>query len=422
MRAAARGTGVHRALSVQVLAWMCAFVLAACGGGGDSTSQPATSGQPQAATNAGAGSTQLAATANAVPISIDPGPSNDVNVPFVSVTVCVPGSNNCQTVDHVLVDTGSVGLRLFAAALNPALALPPETTANGALVHQCMQFADGYTWGGVRVADVRMAGELAGATPIQIMGDPAAPAAPSDCTSTGPNINDVRTFGANGVIGLGVFIEDCGPACAQNANVGVYYACQFNCASTTVPLAQQVQNPVARFANDNNGVVVTLPPVPAAGTTVLGGTLVFGIGTQVNNGLGSAAVLTADPNSGYFTTLYKGQTLNDSFIDSGSNGIFFRDAEIPHCRKSFYCPTSTLNLSATNVGRNGAQSTVAFTVANADQVFAAHPDFAVFPGLASSNPDSSSFDWGLPFFFGRTVFTAIETRQTPAGRGPYFAY
>ena len=30
--------------------------------------------------------------------------------------------------------------------------------------------------------------------------------------------------------------------------------------------------------------------------------------------------------------------------------------------------------------------------------------------------------WGLPFFFGRTVFTAIEGQTTPGGVGPYFAF
>ena len=30
--------------------------------------------------------------------------------------------------------------------------------------------------------------------------------------------------------------------------------------------------------------------------------------------------------------------------------------------------------------------------------------------------------WGLPFFFGRNVFVAIEGQSTPAGVGPYWAY
>ena len=33
-----------------------------------------------------------------------------------------------------------------------------------------------------------------------------------------------------------------------------------------------------------------------------------------------------------------------------------------------------------------------------------------------------SFDFGLPFFFGRTVFVAVTGAQTPKGVGPYWAY
>jgi hypothetical protein len=33
-----------------------------------------------------------------------------------------------------------------------------------------------------------------------------------------------------------------------------------------------------------------------------------------------------------------------------------------------------------------------------------------------------SFDWGLPFFFGRTVFVAIAGAATPAGIGPFWAF
>ena len=49
-------------------------------------------------------------------------------------------------------------------------------------------------------------------------------------------------------------------------------------------LAQQVQNPATLFAADNNGVIVELPAVSVPETSV-SGSLVFGIGTQANNGL-----------------------------------------------------------------------------------------------------------------------------------------
>jgi hypothetical protein len=37
-----------------------------------------------------------------------------------------------------------------------------------------------------------------------------------------------------------------------------------------------------------------------------------------------------------------------------------------------------------------------------------------------NDPAVPGFDWGLPFFYGRAVYTAIEGRGTPAG--PYFAF
>ena len=88
------------------------------------------------------------------------------------------------------------------------------------------------------------------------------------------------------------------------------------------------------------------------------------------------------------------------------------------CRDNadFYCPTTTVTLQATNVGVNGKTGSVTFGVANADAL----PDFAVLPQLGG--PFSGFVDWGLPFFYGRRVFTAIEGQTTPGGTGPYFAY
>ena len=75
----------------------------------------------------------------------------------------------------------------------------------------------------------------------------------------------------------------------------------------------------------------------------------------------------------------------------------------------FCCPASALSLSATNQGQNGSSSTVAFSVANAQALFDDNPGFAAFGNLAGSADSStgvpSGFAWGLPFFYGRTVYT-----------------
>ena len=388
--------------------WL-AIVLAGCGGGGSDT--PATSPTPTVPVQ------PVVTVPNIAPITVNLGPDGrSINSPFVSVTVCVPGTQTCQTLDHVLVDTGSYGLRLAASAVSSTLALPTVQNTAGVAVAECAHFATGYAWGSVRRADVKLAGETASNLPIQIVGDPAAPYAPvpSACTSTGANFG--ASMAINGILGVGFFVQDC-PACATSAAPATYFACAATgCVSTVLARASQVANPVSSFAVNNNGVVLVLPQVPVGGTTSLAGSLVFGIGTQANNQLVSQTVYTAD-SRGNFTTRYKGTSYAQSFIDSGSNGIFFTDPAIPQC-SGFYCPPAPLDLTAENVSATGVTGTVGFTVESVRaldrSVVAAH--------IGGTMDDSTVFDWGLPFFFGRNVFVAFIGAATPKGTGPYWAY
>jgi hypothetical protein len=278
------------------------------------------------------------------------------------------------------------------------------------------------------MADVKMSGEQASSIPIQVIADPNFSTVPAACTanSMGPNENTVAALGANGVLGIGNFRQDCGPACtAAASNPGFYFSCPASgCVVVTQSLAQQLQHPVAMFATDNNGLIVELPTVSSSGAVSNNGALVFGIGTQSNNGLGNAAVLTLDGN-GNFSTSFKGQSFAGSFVDSGSNGLFFLDSAttgIPMCsvNTDFYCPASTQAFTATNVGLNSQSTAINFSIANADSLLASsNPNF-LFSNLGAPNP--GIFDWGLPFFFGRDVFIAIEGQSTPGGTGPYVAY
>jgi len=60
-------------------------------------------------------------TANTVTITVDSGPAGatgQINHLYVTVKVCAPGSQTqCANIDHVLVDTGSSGLRLVHSVL-----------------------------------------------------------------------------------------------------------------------------------------------------------------------------------------------------------------------------------------------------------------------------------------------------------------
>jgi hypothetical protein len=369
---------------------------------------------------------------NTVAVTVDGGPTGatgQFNVPYVSVTVCRPGTTVCQTIDHIMVDTGSYGLRLIAP-LDSTLALPAVTSTTGAAVGECGQFVSGYTWGAVVQADIKLGGETASAQSVQVIGQApgSSTTVPSTCTSTGSNLGTVAALGANGILGVGLFQQDCGSACVASAVSGTYYACSSTgsgtCTAVAMPLAQQVGNPVAAFASDNNGVVLTMPTVNTGGATTLAGTLTFGIGTQDNNALGSATRYAANAN-GYFTVVYKGTTMSSSFIDSGSNGLFFNDTTIATCKTStdFYCPASPLTLSATTMAYDSsASSTISFMVEDIDKLDASV--VAAWVGgpngtLSGRHPTGgNAFDLGLPFFFGRTVYVGNELNAT----GPYWAY
>jgi hypothetical protein len=187
-----------------------------------------------------------------------------------------------------------------------------------------------------------------------------------------------------------------------------------------LPVARQVTNPVSRFATDNNGVVIELPAVADTGAASVAGTMTFGIGSQANNALGSAQVLPSNTLNGFVTTTFQGQAYNTSFIDSGSNGLFFASSGVPRCGL-WFCPTATQSFTATisgTGGNGGATNNVMFSIGNALTMFASGNN--AFSNLAGSA--ANYFDWGLPFFFGRRVFTAIEAQVTPAGNGPYYAF
>jgi hypothetical protein len=398
-----------------IASFFVALILLGCGGGGGGSNS-----------NTGSKNLSSGTSPNSVSVYVDGGPIHNINMPFVTVRICAPGTSSCQDIDHVLVDTGSWGLRLVSSAVDPTLAsaLPAVQNSSGQALAECMQFVSSNTWGSVKQADVLLAGETASDIPIEIIGDPAY-AVPAACNASGANVGTVADLGANGILGVGPFNEDCGQNCVNNSNNMIYYACSGSSCSPAITetTSQQVRNPAYAFAVDNNGVILNLPAVPLGGAQTVTGSLIFGIGTQANNALTAANVLTADAE-GNIRTTYNSRTYS-SFLDSGSNGFFIPDSTIPSCTRStgFYCPLATLTLSAINQGSTGstAPSTVSFNLENTDNLLNAHPTFFAYSTVGGYS-SSSMFDWGLPFFYGREVYTAFNGRSTPAGNGPYFAY
>ena len=410
--------------SARALLACTVWLLASCGGGGGKSDAP-----PDV-------STPLVTGANVQTLRIGPGPAGAgrvVNLLYTSVRLCVPGTTTCQTIDHVLVDTGSTGLRLLSSAVNLSL---PGAQVGGKPLYNCVQFIDQtHMWGPVMRADVYMGGsaldgQKAASLPIQLTGMAGSPAAPSTCAISGSTaITSVNDLGANGILGVGMAPQDCGQGCVTNANNRYYHA--LNADQTTTPVAvaliEQLQHPVSQFAGtDNNGVVISLPAVGPTGAASATGAMFFGIGTRGNNTPGTVSKLVPD-GSGDFTTTFKGQSLSRGFVDSGSNGWFFNSGTDPALQpctvagyESWYCPTSTQALQAVN-SSGGVSSTVDFSIANAITLFS-NPATYAMSNLGGPIGDNTAFDFGLPFFYGRTVYTAIKDRSTPLGTGPYVAY
>ena len=375
---------------------------------------------------------------NTLAVIVDAGPSGGgggINHAYVTVKVCAHGTTKCANIDHVLVDTDSVGLRLVGSVLASAMvALSSEVDASNHTIEECMTFGGGQTWGPIGSADVSLAGETAAGLPVQVMDDQGVDAPPpASCGASGTLINSVAGFDANGVLGVGVFAQDCGTSCVNAASAApIYYGCTAGssgiCTAENVALDQQVTNPVWLFASaDNNGVIVELPNLQNPnGDLTVHGTLLFGLGTQADNALpASGLTVLGTDASGNFTANYKGTVL-PSVIDSGSDAFEFDDASIPPCSGpafvGYYCPTpAPLPLSAVNsgVGANSGSNTVQFALANPDSTFIQNA--VAFTDLGGGG-GSTEFIWGMPYFYGRNIYIALESRIAGPYTGPFFAY
>ncbi len=328
---------------------------------------------------------------------------------------------------------GSWGLRLVRSVLTAhAVTLNAEADSQGRAIEECVSFGGGQTWGPVALADISLAGETAAKLPVQVMDDTAAGAPPPPtCGAGGTLINGVSGFSANGVLGVGVFAQDCGEACVSAATpLPLYYGCTAAgvCTAENVALDAQVTNPVAMFPTDNNGIIVALPTLQNAnGDVSVQGELTFGLSTQSDNALPAAGltVLGTDAH-GDFTATYNGGTaVLPALIDSGNDSYAFNDPTIAVCSTGafvgYYCPAVAPQSAFavnTGVGTNNASSTVDFAVADPTTFVA---NAAAFIDLAGGG-GSTTFTWGMPFFYGRKIYIGIDQRVAGIYTGPYYAY
>jgi len=422
-----------------------ALVLTSCGGGSSTTTTTTTT---------------TPAANNSVDLTVGFGPNGQaggyINGVFTTVTICQAGTSTCTDVPNVLVDTGSVGLRVLSSAIS-SLTLSAIKDTSGDALQECIQYGDtSFSWGPVLLADVKLGGETAASLPIQSIGGNTFAVPSSNCLTmpvnpalpNNGNEDTVAALGSNGILGIGDGIWDCGTGCA-NVSTGStysgypYYICPSgSCEEIGVPTSDQAANPVAAFSSsDKNGVIITLPAVPSNGTTSVTGTLTFGIATQSNNALGSQTIFGVDACGDLPTVTYNSQQYTDTactsntgtgglgaIFDTGSNALYVLDATtlsplgISDCTATgYYCVTGGGTATISNIALLGYNSvgsgTVSVNIGDATTLLNANPTFAAYNNLGSdsgSGPSTDFFDFGLPFFLGKTIYISIGG-QTVSG-------
>lgn len=458
-----------------VAAIALAALLAACGGGGNSTSSSVSGPGLNTLGLSPAVSTPspFQQLDNNLVVRVEQGPGGfgiDTNLLFATVTVCVPNDpTHCAVIDHVLVDTGSVGLRVLASKVQ-GVALPPIQLSSSPPQNawECFPFVIGGLWGPIVAADVVL-GPQATVSPvaIQLIDDLNMLSPTANCnaivhsTATQSNIlSSASTLGANGILGIGSTNLDCGLYCKQgtyqdlpNVTTGssvLYYQCapgetdpaRCNLAPMDSPL--QVHNPVDALGSDfNAGVVLAMPAIPDSqpGAATATGELILGLGTRANNTLNTSPATTAtrvmlgtgvsaNPDSYLSVTTQYGSTLYyNSYLDTGTNAILFYNPSLPVCSSStWYCPSTNLTVGATISDGDtptANQVAVPFRIGNFEALNAtsntAFSNAVGYVATASGVPDTTTFAWGMPFFYGKRVYMSIWDITT-LSNPPWYAW
>jgi len=406
-----RGSITSRRLLAAAMGFALAWIITAVG-----TVLPVG---PAAARNLqpilGCGTATEIGNSNLAPLYVDGGcmPQTNPNIAFTNIKICAPGSKtNCQVIDHVQVDTGSVGLRLSSSAVNSSLlqAMTKIPTSGGQILTGCAVFGDGsLLYGPIQTADVYIANKFVKSFPVQVTGQNPPVAGCGVGGFQGP-------ADKNGL--LGIALELSGSV--------IYYSCNTdgsNCAPTT-PTTNASPNLVSKFQNDNNGVAIALSQILGSGSVdpVLG-LLIFGIGTHANNTPPVGTVPLQANSSGFINLQIGSSTTIPAIIDSGTSVVFVPASDVPampQCNFALglFCPSpdTDISLGLSSAGVTTPAINVRYTITDADTLVAsgnlvADNDFAGDGG-------SGSAILGLSFFFGKTMYFVFAGQPSPLGTGP----
>jgi hypothetical protein len=338
---------------------------------------------------------------NIVAVTVDRS-SRGVNVPAVTVTVCVPNTTTCQTIPHIELDTASTGLRVYADALK--LDLAAETDAHGDHIMDCAWIH----WGSIHTADVKLAGLTAQSIPIQVI-DTTSPRPPACGVD---HERDPDRF--NGILGVSPALTDTMPT--------AYFHCDdHHCVNDGVDTSLQLANVIARLPTDNNGCILQFPDIADAGTSAVTGRMILGIGTRANNQAPNDLIkIVVDEPWGQFKVQADGRTWKSAF-DSGTwayNVPYLSDERCPSDQIRL-CPSAPTTIPVDVLAASGDVAyKTSIAIANASL---APPQAMALNNLGSAWPGKDLLILGLPYFFGRSIYYAYDHRSTTLGPGPWVA-
>ncbi len=449
-------------------------LLFACGGGDSTTTTVSGSGLNNLGQSP-AVTTNPVQTDNNLLVSVSDGPngfqiSPNANILYATVTVCSStDTRNCVNIDHVQVDTGSVGLRVLASKVKSLNLQPVDISSPTQVLHawECFPFVIGGLWGPTAKAVVGLGRQTTGEVAIHLIEDETDPTKalqpPADCdkAADGKILNNAGSLGSNGILGIGSTNLDCGGVCLDGSYAGFvqYYGCppgttdsgqgttHFDSCSTPKNPAKvdanlQVSNPISAFVDSrfSNGVVLVMPAVGDPGAASASGELIFGVDTVAGGAALSNNRRPTGANKVFLgvdwtnqnaylnitTRLTLGgivQTFDSSYLDTGTNGLFFSDSSkspvtpcpTPDGIPVWYCPKSLMTLDAMLSDGGGTfqnQVGVQFQLANAEALFSTSN--TAFSGAAGTAPfGSTTFAWGMPFFYGKRVYMSIWEIDKP---------
>jgi len=216
-----------------------------------------------------------------------------------------------------------------------------------------------------------------------------------------------------------------------NTNNNQYFACStttyaFN--STATPLNQPLKNPITALSQNNNGAILSLPSVPAGGSSSKNGYLILGIDTQSNNASTGMTVFPCTNDHSEFKTTLQGNTFQYSLFQTLSNYNCV-ESNLPIASSSnpqYYTPSSVQTLRGSILGTTNHLDFQLYignslTISNYYQTSRA---LCVFSEFAAYNNNNSGYNtlYGLPFFLGRNVFIGFESASSNLGSGRYYAF